>query len=87
MACSGRGVLLQRRRDCRECPAPYPAKAVRIVVPYAAGGGTDVQARVIGAKLSDLWGQSVIIDNRPGGGTVLGTEPSSRVHRPMVIRS
>jgi len=57
---------------------PYPAKAVRIVVPYAAGGGTDVQARVIGAKLSDLWGQSVIIDNRPGGGTVLGTELVSR---------
>src|SRR6476661_986999 len=57
---------------------PYPAKAVRIVVPYAAGGGTDVQARVIGAKLSDLGGQSVIIDNRPGGGTVLGTELVSR---------
>jgi tripartite-type tricarboxylate transporter receptor subunit TctC len=58
--------------------ASYPAKAVRIVVPYAAGGGTDVQARAIGAKLSEMWGQSVIIDNRPGGGTVIGTEHVAR---------
>lgn len=56
----------------------YPAKAVRIVVPYAAGGGTDVQARVIGAKLTEIWGQPVIIDNRPGGGTVIGTELVAR---------
>jgi tripartite-type tricarboxylate transporter receptor subunit TctC len=59
-------------------PPAYPAKAVRIVVPYAAGGGTDVQARLIGAKLSEMWGQTVIIDNRPGGGTVIGTELVAR---------
>lgn len=56
----------------------FPAKAVRVVVPYAAGGGTDVQARLIGAKLSELWSQPVIIDNRPGGGTVIGTEVVAR---------
>jgi tripartite-type tricarboxylate transporter receptor subunit TctC len=59
-------------------PPAYPAKAVRIVVPYAAGGGTDVQARLIGGKLSEMWSQPVIIDNRPGGGTVIGTELVAR---------
>jgi tripartite-type tricarboxylate transporter receptor subunit TctC len=63
---------------CASGPAPYPAKAVRIIVPYAAGGGTDVQARLIGAKLSEMWSQPVIIDNRPGGGTVIGTELVAR---------
>ncbi len=52
----------------------WPTRTVRIIVPYAAGGNTDFTARTVGAKLSDMWGQQVIVDNRPGGGTNIGSE-------------
>jgi tripartite-type tricarboxylate transporter receptor subunit TctC len=51
---------------------PYPAKAVRVVVPFTAGSATDILARVYGQKLQELWGQTVIVENRPGAGGTLG---------------
>jgi tripartite-type tricarboxylate transporter receptor subunit TctC len=52
----------------------YPNRPVRIVVPFAAGGPADVYARFIGQRLQDALGQPFVIDNRPGGGSVIGTD-------------
>ena len=52
----------------------WPNRPVRLVVPFGAGGATDIIARLISQKLGDLWGQSVVVDYKPGAGTVLGTD-------------
>jgi tripartite-type tricarboxylate transporter receptor subunit TctC len=54
--------------------ADYPAKPVRLVVPYAAGGSTDTLARILAVPLSERLGQQVVIDNRTGAGTLIGTD-------------
>ena len=59
----------------------YPSKPIRMIVPYAPGGGGDILARLIGAKLNEAWGQPVIIDNRAGGGTIIGTELVAKAPR------
>lgn len=58
--------------------AKYPDAPVTMIVPYSAGGVTDVYARSIGQKLSEMWGQPVLVDNRPGGGTIIGTTAAAR---------
>lgn len=52
----------------------FPAKPVRMIVPLAPGGSTDLLARLIGAKLTELWSQNVLVENKPGGGTTIGVE-------------
>ena len=58
--------------------ADYPDKAVRLIVPFPPGGGTDTLGRVLGAKLAEQWGQQVIIDNRGGAQGNIGTAMGAR---------
>src|SRR4051794_1527843 len=52
----------------------YPTKPVRFISPYAPGGGTDAMARVLAQKLGDALARQVYVENRPGGGGIVGTE-------------
>ena len=56
----------------------YPSKAIRLIVPFPPGGGTDILARAIGQKLTESMGQNVIVDNRPGAGGNLGAELAAK---------
>ncbi len=52
----------------------YPSKSIRFIVPYPAGGATDILARAVAQKLTDAWNQAVVVDNRSGAGGIIGTD-------------
>jgi tripartite-type tricarboxylate transporter receptor subunit TctC len=56
----------------------WPTKPIRFITPFAAGGSTSVLARIVGQKFTEAWGQQVLVDNRPGGNTLIGAEALSR---------
>src|SRR5277367_5390354 len=55
----------------------FPSRPVHLIVPYAPGGSGDLIARLLGDKLSALWGQQVVVENRPGAGGLIGTEAAA----------
>jgi len=64
---------------CHAAPAQnYPAKPIRLIVPYPPGGPTDLVGRSIGQKLTEAWGQQVIVENRAGAASAVGTEVAAR---------
>jgi len=71
-------VLLTVALSATSALAEYPDKPVHLVVPFAPGGGTDLIARTLGSVMQKSLAQSVIIDNKPGGGTIIGTEAVAR---------
>ncbi len=56
----------------------FPTKPIRLISPYSPGGGNDIMARLLGQKLTEAWGQQVMVENRPGGNTIIGTEATAK---------
>src|SRR3954462_10346356 len=56
----------------------YPARAVTFIVPFPPGGGTDISARTLAAKLGEKWKQSVIVENKSGAAGILGTDAAAK---------
>ena len=56
----------------------FPEKPMRMIVPFSAGAGSDLLSRMIARKLYEAWGQSMIVENRPGGGTIIGVEAAAK---------
>jgi len=92
----GRGLLLVVASIApamaeAQSPAQYPARPVRIVVPQSPGASTDTTARLIAQKLTGALGQTVLVDNRPGAGSVIGTEVVAKAtpdgHTLLVVAS
>jgi len=71
-ACLATNGLAQTSAD------KYPDKPIRIIVPFAPGGSVDIVARVIGQKLTEAWGQTVVVESRPGAGTMIGTQAAAK---------
>src|SRR3989440_8819293 len=55
-------------------PQSYPFKPIKVIVPAAAGGGTDITARLVAQKMAERFGQAVVVENRPGGNEVIGVD-------------
>ena len=71
-------ILLAAAAGLATAQQGYPSRPVRLITPYEPGGSSTIVSRLVGAKLSEMWGQSVVIDNRPGGNTVIGTQAGAR---------
>src|ERR1700746_567530 len=67
-------ALMMTTAAAQERPDAFPTRSIKIVVPFPAGGPSDVLARMIGQRMSEDWGEPVLVENRPGANTVLGAQ-------------
>src|SRR5499433_1372785 len=67
-------ALMMGTAAAQERPDAFPTRSIKIVVPFPAGGPSDVLARMIGQKMTEEWGQPVVVENRPGANAVLGAQ-------------
>jgi tripartite-type tricarboxylate transporter receptor subunit TctC len=72
------GALAFAVLGCSALAQPFPSKPVRIIVAFPPGGGVDIVARAMGPKLTEIWRQPVVVENRPGASGVIGTEAAAR---------
>ena len=75
LMCAAPAIFAQQRSGSEQS---YPAKPVRVIILVVPGGGADVTSRTVGQKLTESWGQQVIVDNRPGGNGIVGMEIAAR---------
>src|SRR3954467_14416770 len=78
IVCAGALALAAAPVSAQTAPTNYPTKPVRLIVGYTPGGGTDLASRYVATALSELWGPTVLVDNRPGAGGAVGTELTAR---------
>src|SRR4051812_40585111 len=82
LAMLSRDALAQRRADPQGASAgagqAYPARPIRIIVPNTAGSAMDNVTRLIGQRLTELWGQQTVVDDRPGAGGIIGHELAAK---------
>src|SRR5256885_13066050 len=71
-------ALMMGTAAAQERPDAFPTRSIKIVVPFPAGGPSDVLARMIGQKMSEDWGQPVVVENHPGANTVLGAQQAAK---------
>ncbi len=74
LLCLGLASALWPAVGSAQAQPNYPSKPIRFIVPYPPGGGTDIVARLVAQKMSASMGQQVVVDNKPGGSTVIGTD-------------
>jgi tripartite-type tricarboxylate transporter receptor subunit TctC len=73
-ACDLAALFVASCADAQSRPETYPSRAIRLVVPFPPGGPADIIARILGQKMTEDWGQAVIVENRPGANTVIGAQ-------------
>jgi len=76
--CAAAAIALSLLAAGVQAQSKYPTKPIRLLTPFAAGGGSDILARLIGPPLTEVLGQPVVVDNRPGGGGTLGAGIAAR---------